>query len=119
MNESSKLREFVLEWTSYLEQRGHRVRRTRGGLCMLLSRNGRAARYRWLLIHVEGSMRRLTPIEREQIGREHRRGQKAGEQVYIVVRFSRPVDTVIVLSADKAVRSSRLSAGKGGIPWHV
>lgn len=116
MNESFKIREFVLEWASYLEQRGHRLRRTRGGFRMLLSRNERA-RYRWLFLHVQGSTRRLTPIEREQVVREHRLGQEAGERVYLVIKFTRPVVKVIALPADKAAGTLRLSADRGGIPW--
>ncbi len=117
MDECSALREFALEWARYLEQRGHRVKRTRSALATLLSRNGRSDRYRWLFLYAEGPTRRLTPIEREQIGRERRRGQKAGEQVFVVIKFGWPVDKVIALPAEKAVKSSRLHADKGGIPW--
>ena len=113
----AELRRFILEWVCYLEQRGQRVKRVRGALDTLLSRSGRAGRYRWLLLHVAGSTRRLTPIERENIARENRLGHKTGEQVYVAIKFSGPVDRVVVLSAENAARSPCLRADTGGIPW--
>jgi len=117
MNESSPLRDFAVEWARYLQLRGHRVRRARGPLDTLLSRNGRAGRYRWLLLHAKGSTRRLTAIEHEHIQRQLRRAEKTREQVYVVVVFDRAGRRVVMLPAARAARIGHVRADKGGIAW--
>ena len=117
MDGSSPLHEFILEWVCYLKQRAHRINRIPRTLAMVRSRNGLGSRYRWLFFHAEGSARRLTAIEREHIRRQLGCGQKAGEQVYVVIKFQRPVGKVIALPATRVLKLARLRADKGGIPW--
>ena len=107
----------VQEWAEYLEGRGHEVRVPESLGNVLLSRNGRGKRYRWLLLHEAGPSRRLTPAERETVERQTRLARKAREQAYLVLKFERPEGKVVVLPMGRAISEHRLSSDKGGIPW--
>jgi len=107
----------VCEWASYLEQRGHRIRQLRSGSDVLVSRNGRGRRYRWLFLHAEGAVRRTTAIEHENLERQARLARKAREKAYLVVKFELPEPRVVVLPAERVAQMGLLRSDKGGIPW--
>jgi len=84
---------------------------------VLLSHSKLSRRYRWMFLHTEGSTRRLTAIEHENIKRQIEAARKARQKAYLVVKFERPVDKVVVMPAEKAAQVGRVRSDKGGIPW--
>lgn len=117
MNKRSRVNALASQWAAYLEERGHHVKRSHLGFNAVTSRNSHGTRYQWLLLRSGRPTRRLTPIEREHVERELRRGRKAGERVFVVVEFEPPISKLVVLPAAKALKASRLTSAKGGIPW--
>ena len=117
MGRYSQLDVLICQWTKYLKQRGHHVNRSDGLANVLLSRNGQAIRYRWLLLHARSKTRRFTAIEHENIQRQVRLGHKSRAQVYVVVKFDRPTGKILILPAGKAAKMGQFSADRGGIPW--
>ncbi len=118
MDECSPLYCLAKQWASSLEQHGHRVDKPSQAPALLLSRNGQGRRYRWLLRRVEGDSVLLTVVDRKRIYRQLRLAQISGETAYMVVKFEEPSGKVLVVPASKAIKTKRLSAEKGGIPWH-
>ncbi|MEE9294843.1 MAG: hypothetical protein V3W34_07785 [Phycisphaerae bacterium] len=116
MANSSPLRGLVWEWKQYLQERGHQTRASRNP-DVLLSRNGRGLRYRWIFLYSPDPTRSLTAIEHEQIRRELRRSAKMGQQAYVVVKFDLPVCKVVAVPAARAAKTRRLRSDRGGIPW--
>ena len=113
----SDIRSLAWEWASYLEERGHGVALEADDWSVLLSRNGQGIRYRWLLLCAKRPVRRLTAIEREGIERQLRKARRAGERVYVVLRFERPEGRLLVMPAARALEEARLKSTSGGIPW--
>jgi hypothetical protein len=107
----------VLEWSRYLQQRGHRLRRPASRWHVIRSRDRERVRYRWFVLVSQDAVRLLTPIERKQIARELRRAKGAGDRMYLVVVFEPPVSKAVVLPAKRAARMRRVQSAKGGIPW--
>ena len=118
MDEFSPVACLVKEWAGYLEQHGHQVEKPTDAPRMLLSRNGRGRRYRWLLRCVEGDSVLLTVVDRKRICRQLRLAQISGETVYMVIKFEEPSGKVLIVPAAEAGKVKRLSSDKGGIPWH-
>ena len=118
MQGSLPLQRLISEWSRHLEQRGHRVRQPRGAANVVVSRNGRSTKYRWVMLHARGPVRRLTAIEHETIERELQRGCRAKDLVFVVVEFERPESKLLVLPAAMAAGIGRLRSDKGGIPWN-
>ena len=117
MGENLSLRCLAMEWVGYLEQHGHQVETPINAPAMLLSRNGRDRRYRWLLRCVEGDSVLLTVVDRKRICRQLRLAQLSAETVYMVVKFEEPSGKVLIVPAAEALKVKRLSSDKGGIPW--
>lgn len=117
MDERSQLCCMVKQWTGYLEQHGHQVETTPEVANVLLSRNGQAKRYRWLLRRVEGDSVLLTVVDRKRICRQLRLAQTSDETAYMVVKFEQPYRKVVVVPAAEAIKVKRVCADKGGIPW--
>ena len=118
MDERLSLRRLAQEWADYLGQHGHRVKWSSGDRGAYSSRNGRGIRYRWLLRCIEGESILLTGSERRALRREIRLADNAGYRCYLVIRFGQLEGKVIVVPAVEALKTRRLSAEKGGIPWH-
>jgi hypothetical protein len=110
------LRSFVWEWACYLAHRGHNVKVV-APLGIVRSRNGKGAAFRWLLLHSRRATRTLTAIDHESILNQLRLGQQAGQQVFVAIKFERPVAKVVVLPAASAARMARVGSDKGGITW--
>jgi len=117
MSEYLPVSALVWEWASYLEQRGHQVKRSADAFGVLLSRSRLSRRYRWLFLHAERPTRRLTAIEHENIKRQIEAARKARQKAYLIVKFERPVGKVVIMPAEKAAQVGRLRSDKGGIPW--
>jgi len=110
MDEPSFPRTFACEWVKYLKRQGHQVKQIRRAFDVVVSRNGRGIRYRWVLV--------VGPaMDHENIQRQVRLGREANEQVYVVVKFHRPVSKVIVIPAVKVAMMRLIKSNKGGIPW--
>ena len=56
-------------------------------------------------------------VARKALIREARLARRSKEDCYLVAAFGRPVEKVVVLPANKAVRMKRITAQRGGIPW--
>jgi hypothetical protein len=108
---------FVGEWAQFLEEHGHSVREVPGAPWVLVSRNGRTKRYRWILLGVEGESLVLGTANKREIRRQVRLARNANERVYIVAKFEEPVAKVVVMPASEALKAKRLSPDRGGIPW--
>jgi hypothetical protein len=104
-------------WYGYLEQRGHRICRCIIRLPVIRSRNGRKARYRWLLLTGRHPKKALGKFERADIRYHIGRAKEAKEDVYLVVGFPEEPRRIIVLPADKALRTRVVRSDKGGIGW--
>ena len=118
MSESLPVGNLIEGWAGYLKQHGHRVEEPAEAPGILISRNGRDRRYRWLLRCVEGDSILLTVVDRKRICRQLRMAQISGETAYMVVKFEEPSGKVLVVPAAEAIKVKRLSSDKGGIPWH-
>jgi hypothetical protein len=108
---------FVREWTCYLELHGHRVKQVAGNPGVLISLNGKRHRYRWLLKCVDGDSMLLTPGQRKAVRAQARLAKRARQQCFVVVKFTHPVASAVVVPAAQALRMRRLTSEKGGIPW--
>jgi hypothetical protein len=117
MDKGSPFGLFALEWSQYLQRRGHQITQIAHRPEMVYSRDEKGRCFRWLLLQAEGRISRLTPSEREYLRRQLRHGRRTREQVYVVVPFAKPVAKVIVLSAEKAVELSRITSERGGVLW--
>ena len=117
MAESLPLGGFVDEWICYLEQHGHQVEWLGHTTDVLVSRNGRGKRYRWLLRCVEGDSVLLTSPDRKDIRCQVRLALNAGEQCFLVVKFGYPGGKAVIMAAAEAIKAKRLTRDKGGIPW--
>lgn len=110
------LHSFVWEWACYLAQRGHDVKLA-APPSIVRSRNGKGTAFRWLLLHSPRATRTLTAIDHQSILNQLRLGQRAGQQVFVAIKFERPVAKVVVLPAARVVRVARIGSDKGGIAW--
>lgn len=117
MDGSSPIAVLFCEWVSYLWDRGHRLRRPSAFGYILLSRNGRGRRFRWLFLHSKKPWIRLTSIDREAINHQMDLARKAREKAYLVVKFEHPEPKLLILPARTAMKAGRLHSDKGGIPW--
>ena len=117
MNQNPPLYEFSQEWTRYLEQRDHKIRKSSDSNGPVSSRNCHGEKYRWLMFHSNEPTRRLTAIEHEAIKNQIRQGRNHRETVYVVVKFESPISKVLVLPASNAVRTRLLRSDRAGIPW--
>jgi len=107
---------FAEEWTRYLANHGHRaVRQSESSI--LLSRDARGLRYRWLLRSEDADSVLLSDADRKCIRRQSRLAQRAGEKCFLVVRFGHPGGKAVIMPAAHAGTLRRLSAEVGGIPW--
>ena len=104
-------------WCDYLEQRGHRICRSIIRQPVIRSRNGRKARYRWLLLAGRRTIKMIDRSERADIRYHIGRAKEAKEDVYLVVGFPEEPRRIIVLPADKALRTRVVRSDKGGIDW--
>ena len=117
MSGSSSIENLLEDWSAYLEQRGHQVKLKGGDEGMLSSKNSKGRRYQWILFQAKRGRFRLTANDHERIQQQINVSRKADHQVYVVVRFNRPVSKVLVIPATRAARIRLLRADKGGIPW--
>ena len=117
MGGSSPIGVLFCEWVSYLQDRGHELRPPSGLGYVLLSRNGRGKRFRWLFLHSKRPWIKLTAIDREAINHEVELARRAGEKAYLVVKFEQPEPKLLILPARTAEKTGRLHSDKGGIPW--
>ena len=109
--------EFQREWEAFLSERGHKVGVPKGVDCVLQSKNAGGKRYRWLLFTARGKSKTLNRVELEDVKHHSNRARSLNETAYAVVSFQKPECMVIVIPADRALKTKRILPTKGGIPW--
>lgn len=106
------------DWREYLQDRGHRICRTPPRMSVVRSRNGRKARYRWLLLVGQGLKRVLGKSELSSIRQHVEQAKSLREATYLVVGFVQEPQRIIVLPAEAALGDRCVYSDKGGIAWH-
>ena len=117
MDKHLRLRRFSEEWGRYLRQHGHLLAEGSEGSEIVVSRNGRGRRFRWLLRATDNDSILLGPAYRKTIRRQARLARRAGERCFLVVTFWHPESKVLVMPALEAVKAKRIRSNRGGIPW--
>ena len=118
MRENDSLAKLRREWAAFLVERGHKVTAPAGIGCVLVSRNGKKAVSRWLLLLARGKSRTLNRAELEDLRLHLKRAKALNQKAYVVVRFEKPARKLVALSAEKALKNKRILSHKGGIPWN-
>ena len=104
-------------WVRFLQRRGHEVHVTEGITGAITSYCKEHNSFRWLLFVAEGQIKRLSPSERRQLGREIETAKEQGQKPFVVVRFTVPRPKVIIKPAEKVLETGRIGSARGGIPW--
>lgn len=117
MKQKNLSEEFRHEWEAFLSERGHKVGPPKGVTCVLQSKNAGGKRYRWLLFTARGKSKTLNRFELEDMKHHLERARGLNEKAYVVVAFQKPECKVIVVPADRILKSKRILPNKGGIPW--
>ena len=105
------------EWVNFLRCRGHRVEEPEDVAGVVVSQSKNDNSYRWLLFAAQGKIKRLTPAQRRDLGKEMQRAEEAGQKPYIVVHFTVPVPKVIIKPAARVLKTGRVGSARGGIAW--
>jgi hypothetical protein len=104
-------------WQKYLTNRGHYIYRGGTYLPVIRSRNGRKARYRWLLLVGHALKRTLSKPELSNICQNLRKARMLKEATYLVVGFTQEPRRVVILPAKVALKTGYIRSDKGGIAW--
>ena len=105
------------EWIKFLQRRGHRVQRAEGVSRAIVSQSKKNNGFRWLLFTAQGRIKRLTPTQCRNLGREIQRAKEAGQRPYVVVHFTVPVTKVVIKPAGRVLETGRIGSAHGGIAW--
>ena len=116
MDRYSPLGCFIQEWICYLELHQHRVKATKWP-DVLVSRNCKGRRYRWLVKCTDEEIIHLTAAHQREVRSQVRVARQAGEQCYLVVKFGHPGGSAIAVPAATAAKAGWLSSSRGAIPW--
>ena len=108
---------FMEEWRCYLGQHGQRHKTLSRRPGILVSRNGRGRRYRWLLWCVEGNDVLLAEDQLRTIRVQARLAKKMQQQCFVVIKFGHPGGCAVATPAAQAVKVRFISSNRGAIPW--
>jgi len=117
MNLNNVLGCLEAKWRNYLKQRGHCIYKSGSYLRVVRSRNGKKARYRWLLLTGHGPRRILSKSEQSNIRQHLRQAKTQQAATYLVVGFIQEPRRIIVLPAKAALNAQCVRSDKGGIAW--
>jgi len=117
MEQNNSVDEFQKKWREFLVERGHEIGYPKGVGCVLQSRNGSKKRYRWILVVARSKSKMLNRAELEDVSIHLKRAKPLNQMAYAVINFHQPEDKVIVIPAEKVLKTRRILPVKGGIPW--
>ncbi|MCX5637305.1 MAG: hypothetical protein NTX52_06385 [Planctomycetota bacterium] len=118
MNTNGALGCLETKWRDYLKERGHQFSHEARHFTVLISRNHKKQRYRWLLLPSAGhSKLTLGKSCQAEIHYHLRQAKARKETTYIVVGFTKEPGRIIVLPANAALKARCIRSDKGGIAW--
>ena len=117
MKNKKKLGRFRDEWKDFLIQKGHYLSRSNQKYGIIESINGSGKRYIWLLTESIDSIKSFNEAELEYIREYDEQGKKNDKQVFVVIKFNSPISKVIIIPANRVIKSSIVDSSKGGIAW--
>jgi len=117
MDNNAELQLLEQHWRAYLEQRGHRLDQRAVQPGVIVSRNAKRKRHRWLLLIGDRRIRRLSAPEAAAVRQHRREARRKKEQCYLVVGFLDEPGRIVVVPAAAALRVRRIRSDVGGIDW--
>ena len=105
------------QWIRFLELRSHHVEVVKDATGVLVSRDGKGKPYRWVLFVATGVIKTLRREERIRLRTQIRRAQEAGQEAFVVVRFTVPQAKLVIKPAEAVLQTSKVGSARGGIDW--
>ena len=105
------------QWIRFLELRSHYVEVVKDAPGVLVSRDGKGKPYRWVLFVATGVIKTLRREERIRLRTQIRRAQEAGQEAFVVVRFTVPQAKLVIKPAEAVLQTSKVGSARGGIDW--
>lgn len=105
------------DWLSFLQDRGHTTKSLPAAKGVIVSKNRKAGSFRWILFTDTGPTKKLQLDERRRLLQHYKQARAQGQRPYVVVHFSTLEPKVVVMPADKIVRSMCIRSDRGGIAW--
>ena len=111
------LKSLQQDWIAFLQRRDQQAYPVIGIKGVVVSSTKKDKAFRWILFTAAGIIKKFRPDERRRLVQEFNRAMDEGQKTYVVVHFSIPEPKVVVMPAERVVRTKRVVSTRGGIPW--